>query len=60
MSVRRGELARLQAAGWTVTVDSPWRRLGAALARLVGSRIDSDESTAPRGTAAGGVGGWSR
>jgi hypothetical protein len=52
MSVRRVELARLQAAGWTVTVDSPWRRLGAALARLVRS-VDQHESTSA-------AGGWSR
>ena len=30
MSLRRGEDARLQAAGWTVTVDSPGQRLPAA------------------------------
>ena len=30
MSVRRGEYARLEAAGWTVTVNGPWQRLLAA------------------------------
>jgi hypothetical protein len=45
MSRRRNELARLEAAGWTVIVDSPWRRgaqrvraaVGAALAMLASS-----------------------
>ena len=46
MSIRRAEFARLEAAGWTVTMDSPWRRLGAAVARRVGRQVDVHESTA--------------
>lgn len=34
MSVRRAELARLEEAGWTVTVTGPWQRLAAALRRV--------------------------
>jgi len=59
MSVRRAEFARLEAAGWAVVVVSPWRRLVAAVARLVRRSVDGDRSTA------GGVPGaavcrWSR
>ena len=64
MSVRRAEFARLEAAGWTVIVDSPWRRLAAAVARLLGRPVDSHESTARPGAGPAGdlgpVGGWSR
>jgi hypothetical protein len=38
MSLRRGEHARLEAADWTVTVNSPWRRLLAALVHRGWSR----------------------
>jgi hypothetical protein len=31
MSARRSEYARLEAAGWTVIVDSPWLRLAERL-----------------------------
>lgn len=31
MSGRRAELARLEAAGWTVLVDSPWPRMAERL-----------------------------
>jgi hypothetical protein len=58
MSVRRAEYARLQAAGWTVVVDSPWRRLAAAVARLMCRRVDSD--TSATGGVPGAAGGWSR
>jgi len=56
MNVRRAELARLEAAGWTVIVDSPWRRLAATVARLLGRPVDAHESTAtPAAGPAGGV-----
>jgi hypothetical protein len=54
MSVRRVDFARLESAGWTVTIDSPWRRLGQLLVRVVRRVVDSNESTAEP------VGGWSR
>ncbi len=69
MSVRRAEFARLEAAGWTVMVDSPWRRLGAAVARMVGRPVDTHGSMTRRAGAgpaagaagwAGPVGWWSR
>ena len=65
MSVRRAEFARLEAAGWTVIEDSPWRRLAAAVARLLRRPVDSDTSTTGDlpGATVGGigpVGGWSR
>jgi hypothetical protein len=31
MNLRRSEYARLEAAGWTVIVDSPWPRLAERL-----------------------------
>jgi hypothetical protein len=34
MSVRAREYARLQATGWTVVTDSPWRRLAGLIAGL--------------------------
>jgi hypothetical protein len=59
MSVRRAELARLEAAGWTVLVDSPWRRLAAAAVRwLVRWPVDAHESTDLLASA-GPVAGWS-
>ncbi len=34
MSMRRAEFARLEAAGWIVIVDSPWRRAADRLRAL--------------------------
>ncbi len=69
MSLRRAEFARLEAAGWTVIVDSPWHRLGTAVARLLGRPVDTHGSMKKRAGAgpaaapagwAGPVGRWSR
>jgi hypothetical protein len=38
MSLRRGNHARLETAGWTVTVRSPWQRQLAALVQRWWSR----------------------
>ncbi len=38
MSLRRGEYARLEATGWTVTMHSLWQRLLAALVHRRWSR----------------------
>jgi hypothetical protein len=37
MSARRGEYERLEAAGWTVIVDSPWLRLAERLRQVARS-----------------------
>jgi hypothetical protein len=60
MSVRRVDFARLESAGWTVVVDSPWRRLAGRLAALlVRQVVDSDKST-PAGPVSAGAARWSR
>ncbi len=38
MSLRRGSYAWLEAAGWTVTMNSPWQRQLAALVQRWWSR----------------------
>lgn len=64
MSVRRVDDARLEAAGWTVTVDRPWLRLAAAVTRWARRPVKSDElAVGPAARPARGVGpvgGWSR
>jgi hypothetical protein len=45
MSVRRVDFARLETAGWTVTVDSPWRRLvGRLFRRSVDRAVSTDRA----------------